>query len=290
MRNARWSDREIDALLMGKAPTDGDLARLAPLVEAVRGEANSLADSPTVETMARVLAEAARKGSGKPVFRRERRAARVPQPWGRRLVVVSGVAVLATVGAGGVAVAADGAAPGDLLYSVDRAFEAVGIGNGGSQERLHEAVRLADEGDVDGALRHAAHAVREQGDAGAAGTLETTAGEVTELAPENETEVRDAVSDMLRWITSTDADSSDFDDGVADRARAIGDTASRGRANQGDVTPGKAGGEAQEEPAVADNSSQGESSRTSPDEPNGDTGSSRDKGGSSNGSNRGAKD
>jgi hypothetical protein len=57
---------------------------------------------------------------------------------------------------GGLAYAADGATPGAVLYGVDRAFEAIGIGNGGEHERLEEAVALAERGDPAFALEHAA--------------------------------------------------------------------------------------------------------------------------------------
>lgn len=281
MTNRRWTDREIDGLFAGKIPADSDLARLAPLVDELRREAALPVEPAKVEGMARSLAEAARESRPGPALRRSRRETRAPVRWGRRLVTIGGVTALATIGIGGVAAAANGAAPGDLLYSVDRAFEAVGIGNGGTQERLQEAVRLADEGDVDGALLHAAHAERARGNASAAGTLETTASEVTGLAPEDNAEIRASVAEMLRWMESTDANGSDFGQGVAERARAIGDAASHGRGNPGDTTSttpndGSHGN--------SGDASHGNSDSKSHDKSPGESDSSPDPGASSSGS------
>jgi hypothetical protein len=58
-----------------------------------------------------------------------------------------------------VAIAADGAAPGDALYGVDKALERVGIGDGGAAERLQEAADLATAGQLARGLEHAAEVV-----------------------------------------------------------------------------------------------------------------------------------
>jgi len=69
-------------------------------------------------------------------------------------------AVLVTFGGlSGVAVAANGAAPGDALYGIDRALEAVGIGDGASTERLVEVEALVERGHPDRGLEHAANLV-----------------------------------------------------------------------------------------------------------------------------------
>ena len=69
--------------------------------------------------------------------------------------------VLTVGGFGGAAYAANGAAPGDTFYGLDRALEAVGIGNGGSAERLAEVKELVDHGQTAGGLEHAADIVEE---------------------------------------------------------------------------------------------------------------------------------
>jgi hypothetical protein len=55
----------------------------------------------------------------------------------------------------GLAYAADGAKPGDLMYGLDRTFEAVGFSNGGATERLAEVEALIAAGAVADGLRHA---------------------------------------------------------------------------------------------------------------------------------------
>jgi hypothetical protein len=54
----------------------------------------------------------------------------------------------------GVALAADGAKPGDLLYGLDRALEAVGVSNGGASERIAEVEALIDAGAIADGLDH----------------------------------------------------------------------------------------------------------------------------------------
>ena len=82
-----------------------------------------------------------------------------------RAVAVAAGVVLTVGGFGGAAYAANGAAPGDTFYGLDRALESVGIGNGGSAERLAEVKELVDHGQTAGGLEHAADIV--EGDVGA---------------------------------------------------------------------------------------------------------------------------
>ncbi len=91
----------------------------------------------------------------------------------RRAAVVGASAVVLVGGFTGLAYAANGAAPGDPLYGLDRALEAVGIGNGGAAERLAEAKALADHGHPSSGLAHAASVVED--DPGAQAALLTAA-------------------------------------------------------------------------------------------------------------------
>ena len=54
---------------------------------------------------------------------------------------------------------ADSAVPGEFLYPVDRAFEAVGLYGDGAEERLEEVIVLADRGDAGRAVAAAAEAL-----------------------------------------------------------------------------------------------------------------------------------
>jgi len=80
-----------------------------------------------------------------------------------RAAAVAAALVVTFGGLGGVAYAANGAAPGDFLYGLDRALEAVGIGNGASDERLAEAAELVEQGHADHGLEHAANVVVDPG-------------------------------------------------------------------------------------------------------------------------------
>jgi hypothetical protein len=123
----------------------------------------------------------------------------------------------------GAALAADSAIPGDPLYGIDRAFEVVGIGAGSAGERLMEAAQLADEGRSQEAIDHALLALQTEGDttnAAALQALEALAGRIAGVE-------RAEVVALLAYISENvgkgvGADGSEFGQGVADLARAIG--------------------------------------------------------------------
>lgn len=86
-----------------------------------------------------------------------------------RTAAIAATVLMTFGGLGGVAYAANGAVPGDVLYGLDRALEAVGIGNGGSAERLEEVTALVEQGHAERGLEHAAAMV--EGNAGAQAAL-----------------------------------------------------------------------------------------------------------------------
>jgi hypothetical protein len=242
--NTQWSDRDIESLLAGREPTASDLARLAPFIEAMRRKAVTPSTTHAA-VVARTLAEAARESVGTtPVPR-----TKAPVTWRRRFVVV-----------GGAAVAADGAAPGDLLYSVDRALETVGICGGGTEERLQEAVKLADGGNLDQALRHAASAFGAEGDEDSAGALANAAEAVANQGSEQSLEVRSRVSEMLTWMETTDAKGRDFGQGVSERAQTIKDTAFHGNSDNAPGQNNDKDDDATSEDSSTDSPSNGHSS------------------------------
>jgi hypothetical protein len=68
-------------------------------------------------------------------------------------VAVGAAALLMlVVSSSGLAFAANGAKPGDLLYGLDRAAEVIGIGDGGADERYAEAQALVAAGEMPGGL------------------------------------------------------------------------------------------------------------------------------------------
>lgn len=92
------------------------------------------------------------------------RAQPVPARRAQRLVPALAVTLAFLVANAGLAVAANGAAPGDALYPVDRAYErlaaAVGLTGESAQERLDEAVVVAARGEPRSAVAQTGRALR----------------------------------------------------------------------------------------------------------------------------------
>jgi hypothetical protein len=139
------TDTDIESLLGGDRDgcPDDDLRRFV--------EGLSVLERPPrdVQQMATALAATARASH----VGQRRRGLR------RLVVLLSAGAIVAALG--GVALAADGAAPGDALYGVDRAFESVGIGAGGVEERMAEFDLLVSRGEEDRAFSMLAEVIEE---------------------------------------------------------------------------------------------------------------------------------
>lgn len=140
--------------------------------------------------------------------------------WRTRLATAAAAGVASVAALGGLAYAADGAAPGAVLYGIDRAFEAIGIGNGGQQERLEEAIALAEHGDPALGLEHAAGATNDQ----TAQAALIRASERLMVREQNQageqTQTRLQVAELLRYMAQNPGEV----DGpvVAGLARSIG--------------------------------------------------------------------
>jgi len=119
---------------------------------------------------------------------------------GRLRTRAAAVAAAVVVGVGalsGVAYAANGAAPGDALYGLDRALEHVGIGNGGAAERLAEVGVLVQHGHPDTALQHVADLVVD--DPGAQAALLAAADRV---GPFDDPASHQGVADLLTYLSA----------------------------------------------------------------------------------------
>lgn len=220
MFNRGYTERDIDVLLSGGVPNDPGLAGLTPVVDRLKAHIPLEFDSTRMATF---TAEAV-KTVPKSILVVASSVAR-PTGYTRRLALaprfVGALAAIALLlGMSGIAVASDGAAPGDTLYGLDRALERVGIGLGGAEERLAEATVLVSQGRAADALDHAIEAIDDEkaGDA-----LQKAAERVGGMSSENgkAAEVHANVASMLEWMTSTKATGSVFDQGVAERARQI---------------------------------------------------------------------
>jgi len=125
--------------------------------EQIAGRATARATAPST-ALERLRAFASRYETATPFGRAGRIAARAvavaqsgsPHVFWRRVVVAATVGATLSVSGFALGIVANRAVPGDLLYGVDRAYEAVGQAFGSQQprteERLVEALNLIDQG------------------------------------------------------------------------------------------------------------------------------------------------
>ena len=228
------SDGDIELLLSGAIPDSDEAGQLVVFVDLIRAE--GAIGSPPGTTVARVAREAALAAGSAALPDAETGDRRVRPRAGWRLrpqLAVAAAAVL-LVSVSGVAVAANGAAPGDALYGIDRALEKIGIGDGQAEERLDEANALLSEGEVEVALRHATNALQDVAEAptrsndaeNARVALEDAAGNLANDGDSNMVKVKANVSNLIDYLRANIGervgdDGKDFGQGVADLARAI---------------------------------------------------------------------
>jgi hypothetical protein len=251
MRGHRFSDQDVERLFCGEIPDNQALATLSPVLSALQSVSWP---SPTEErvrrfaTKAAEIAQAAEPGqiTGSP--RRVSRSGWLPSL--SRGLATGVASILVFSGMTAIAIASDDAAPGDVLYGVDRALEAVGIGDGSAAERIAEARVLFDRGEVTAAIDHASEAVIDSGDddgvtdfspeaSNAAAALQAAADKVQANDQAQSQQVRNAVSAMLAEMAAMMQDPAiegkEFGQKVAEMAGTIG-----GKDNAGppEDTPG----------------------------------------------------
>ena len=134
------TEQDVELILGGAVPPGGDLARFAAVLGSLHRTGPSTPPAEMAVAFSTRAAEIARAGrvSRSPLQTSPQRSIWILR---RRFAGALGAAVLLT-GMTGVAVAADRAAPGQALYGLDRAMEAMGIGDGGPPERIIEAQLL----------------------------------------------------------------------------------------------------------------------------------------------------
>jgi hypothetical protein len=226
------TDRDIERLFEGSIDPGDDLASVAGLVESLRAEGSQAPDEKTVgafvQSASTVSASAARQrvvdgnatatavGSGG--MKRDSASVLLR----RRVAAIAVAAALFVGGMSGMAVAANHAKPGDALYGLDRAFESVGVGSGGSAERLAEVQALFDAGDVPRGLQHAADAVKTHGreDSDASDALAEAADRVVSGGSEQSAATRASVAGLLSYLSKNAHDIDGRQ--VAELAREIG--------------------------------------------------------------------
>ncbi len=208
MDRYRTSDAEIEKLFSG-SPVGEDLSELADLFGALRVEANyEYSDTAVATFVEAAVAEAAAAAPPEqiaPAAQPPRRTSML-RNLRRRAATLTVAASVVVGGTGGLAVAADGAKPGDALYGIDRALEAVGIGAGAEEERLSEAEALVAGGDVLAGLEHAAEALDADGDASAAQALNTAADRIRTTTNGSSDVTRERVAGLLAYLSENIGD------------------------------------------------------------------------------------
>lgn len=235
MLGATISDEEIERLLSAQPTKDGGLTDLVPFVAMMRSYGAIFPSEAAIDLLATKAAAIVRSQPSSPIV--------VPStnwsPRARRLRLQPKlVAALATIvllwSLTGVAVAADGAAPGDPLYGIDRALEQVGIGAGLLEERLDEANTLIVRGQAKEALDHVATAF-EEAEAEDIADLEEARVALEQAAQnlqgvdeggEQASVVQENVALLLQYLQQNigkdvGTDGKEFGQGVADLARGI---------------------------------------------------------------------
>lgn len=152
MAHTRFRDDEIESLLTRESTGSEELQGLEEFIAAFASEATQPRDTyhmgTTLAAISRATAPTARRGM-------------------RRLAILAATGAI-FVALSGVALAADGSVPGDPLYRLDRALEAIGIGDGGFEERVGEFNVLLDRGDEEQAYEFMAEVIAEAGTSEAA--------------------------------------------------------------------------------------------------------------------------
>jgi hypothetical protein len=233
------SDADIERILLGRAPEGPGLSRLVSVIDELRAHR----DAPLrPEVIARHVAMAAE--TARTAVRSETTPSPVTRASRRRLIPRLGTA-LATfallLGMTGVSVASDAAAPGDFLHGIDLALERIGVGAGGAAERIAEGKALAISGMPVEALDHVSSALGVDSQASTA--LKDAAARLRVEDPDLDLAGADAdVAAILEWMSTADLEGRDFGQGVAERAKALGQGGSDELGSAIDESnPGKSG-------------------------------------------------
>ena len=224
-------DRDIERLLAGQEPHSSDLVALMSFVAELRSIGQSAIPQQFITDHVAVATFTVSASNAPTPLGRVRNVTRIIR---RRLTAtVAGFAMLG--GLTGVAVASDTAIPGDWDYRIDRALESMGIGAGGTEERLLELVEMNRLGRSPAEVLEQTSALldHEQGPASVA--LDNAANRVAlnGAGTENSEEVHEGVGELLKYLSEN---SGNVDgQSVAEMAKQIGN---QGNGNQGNGNQG----------------------------------------------------
>ena len=208
--------------LPARPATGPEPDRLEAFLTRLRAEADHPVAGPLVSEWAAAASAHAAEAAGRARWW-QRKAGASQMIWKRRIATALSAVVLFVGGASGLAWAANGSAPGNALYGLDRALEHVGIGRGGAAERLAEIQELVETGDIPGGLSHAGESIGDQGvvgdPSGAAEALEAAAARVAGQGSEVSAEVHAHVAELLTYLSENTGEVDGRQ--VADLAREI---------------------------------------------------------------------
>lgn len=148
--NTEFVDQDVERLISGESPRDPQVAELAPFVDALRSYRTVVPSIDAPERLVAQAAESVRSSQQSHLDLVPLRADLLPDrrpSWLATRAAAAVTAFVLLIGVSAVAFAANVSIPGDALYGLDRALEAVGIGDGSVEERLVEADTLVADGD-----------------------------------------------------------------------------------------------------------------------------------------------
>lgn len=153
--DTEFVDQDVERLISGESPRDPELASLTHWIEALRSYRTVVPSIGAPEQLVVTAAAAVRSGQKAHLdlvpVRTDVRPDRRPSWLATRAAAALATFIL-LIGVSAVAFAAHVSIPGDALYGLDRALEALGIGDGSITERLVEADTLVAGGDDLGAF------------------------------------------------------------------------------------------------------------------------------------------
>ncbi|MCH8990498.1 MAG: hypothetical protein IIA44_01930 [Acidobacteria bacterium] len=235
------SDTDAEELMTGADGVRSDLGDLADVLGYIRTAGQAFVDTD----ISRLARAAALEARAVPAARLDAAQAAARSEWMARMaprVAVGALAlIMLVVSSTGLAFAANGAKPGDMLYGLDRAAEILGIGDGGSNERIAEAHALVASGAVAVGLTHAAAVLPATPDNEMAKAAIQKAATRVQGEPQGPSSyVAEQVGTLLSYLRLATAAGTVNTSTLAGFAEAIGEPPTAAPGQSGD-TPGQAG-------------------------------------------------
>lgn len=205
--NTEFVDQDVERLISGESPRDPDLAELTSFMDALRSYRRVVPSIAAPEHLVAKAAESVRSRQQTHLdlvpLRADSRPDRRPS-WLATRAAAAVASFILLIGVSAVAFAAHVSIPGDALYGLDRALEAVGIGDGSVGERVVEADSLVADGDDVEAitlLGETVYRAMVSGDTDAAFTAQRHLEEVTLSTSSDVVAGREKVDAVTAYIT-----------------------------------------------------------------------------------------